>query len=170
MIKADAIAVLGCRVKLDGTPTRALQRRIRLAARAYHRGVAPLIIASGGKRWGPHIEALVMKEQLRSAGVPEQAVLTELCSLSTSDNAFYCAQIMSRRQLSRALIATCAWHLPRAIRRFRRCGVEGLAPPPSWIEPAPDPPPRLRLGIEQLWKVLDTLVELWAQPFVRASR
>ncbi len=162
-MRADAIVVLGCRVEPDGTPTTALQRRIRLAARAYDRGVAPLVIASGGKCWGQHIEALVMKEGLLAAGVGEPAILTELYSLSTADNAFYCARLLRRRQLGRALIATCAWHLPRAIRNFQRCGIESLAPPASWIEPA-SRPPLSRLGREQLWKVLDA-----ASFFLRAQ-
>ena len=48
---ADAIVVLGCRVLASGALVEARgPRGRRAAARAYREGVAPWIVASGGRR------------------------------------------------------------------------------------------------------------------------
>jgi uncharacterized SAM-binding protein YcdF (DUF218 family) len=133
---ADAVVVLGCTVRRDGSPTPALARRVALAARAFSAGLAPRIIVSGGRRWGEHVEALVMARELRAAGVPESAVVPELCSLTTVENCTYTARLLRDLGARRALVATCAWHLPRALEGFRTVGVEAVAPPAAWLGPA----------------------------------
>jgi uncharacterized SAM-binding protein YcdF (DUF218 family) len=136
--RVDAVVVLGCTVRSDGSPTPALRRRVALAARAFRAGVAPRIIASGGRRWGEHVEALVMLRELRAAGVPEDAVVLELCSLTTVENCAYTARLLETLGGKRALVATCGWHLPRALEGFRSVGIDAVAPPASWL-PAKEP-------------------------------
>jgi uncharacterized SAM-binding protein YcdF (DUF218 family) len=89
--RADAIVVLGCRVLPSGRPTTAAARRAARAAQAYLEGVAPHIIASGGRRWGGAIEAEALRKELVRAGVPEGAVTRELWSLTTHENAIFSA-------------------------------------------------------------------------------
>lgn len=134
MTSADVIVVLGCTLAAGGVPTPALSRRVALAARAFREGMAPRIIASGGRRWGEHVEAVAISRALASAGIPENAVLLELCSLTTLENGHYTAELMGRLGIKRALITTCAWHLPRALANFRRFGVDAVGPPPSWLD------------------------------------
>lgn len=136
-LKADAIAVLGCVVRHDGRPSAPLARRIALGARLFHEGVAPRVVVSGGRRWGDHVEAAVMRDGLRAAGVPAAAIAMELCSLSTAENCLYVTRWLRQRDLSRVLVASCAWHLPRALAGFRRLGVEALAPPEDWCGTPP---------------------------------
>jgi len=154
--EADVIAVLGCAVRPGGQPSAALRRRCALAARLYRQGAAPVVIATGGRAWGQHIEAVVMKQTLIAEGVAEGDVLMELCSLNTFENGHYTAELLQRRGMRSALVATCAWHLPRALRNFRRFGVHALAPPHSWLD-TPTPSATLRLR-EALWSGVDGLI------------
>jgi uncharacterized SAM-binding protein YcdF (DUF218 family) len=136
---ADAIVVLGCTVLPGGVPSAALGRRVRLGAEAYHRGAAGWIVASGGRAWHGEVEAVCIRRELVAAGVPERAVALELCSLSTLDNALYCARLLAGRGARSALLATSPWHLPRALRDFRWFGIRAVAPPDPWLRAMGEP-------------------------------
>src|SRR5207245_2485373 len=56
--------------------------------------------------------------------VPESAVIPELWSLSTSENAVYASAILRSIGAARAVVVSSSWHLPRALASFRACGVE----------------------------------------------
>lgn len=131
--RADAIVVLGCRVLPSGRPTTAARRRAQKAAEAYLQGVAPHIIASGGRRWGSLIEADTLRHEIVAAGVPEGAVTRELWSLTTHENAVFSAEILRRMGASRIAVVTCAWHAPRAIENFRAVGVNAFALPSAGV-------------------------------------
>ena len=136
-VDCDAIVVLGCAIRSTGAPSAALARRIALAHQAFAHRVAPRVIASGGRRWGDHVEAVVIAQQLVALGVPEAAIVMELCSLSTRENCWYTAELLHTLGAHRALIATCAWHLPRALGNFERLGVTAVPPPPAWLDTPP---------------------------------
>ena len=145
---ADAIVVLGCAIRANGEPSPALERRIGLGARLFQHGAAERIIASGGRRWSDHIEALIIERALRKRGVPPEAILVELCSLTTLENGRYVAELLRSMSGSRVLIATSSWHMARAITNFRRWGVDAIAPPASYLETSPVPAGvRLREGV-----------------------
>lgn len=127
--RADAIVVLGCRILPSGRPTPAAARRAEAAAEAYRLGAAPQIIASGGRRWGSQVEAEALRRTLVHAGVPEGAVMRELWSLTTHENAIYSAALLRRIAARRVLVVTCAWHMPRALADFRAAGVDPLPLP-----------------------------------------
>ena len=129
MLRADAIVVLGCRILPSGRPTAAAGRRIAAAATASRQGVAPIVVVAGGRRWGSLVEARVFAEELVRAGVPERAILRELCSLTTHENAIFSAAILRRLGGNRAAVVTCPWHLPRALADFRRAGVDAIPLP-----------------------------------------
>jgi len=136
--EADAIVVLGCRVEDDGELSHAAARRAKGALELFQAGLAPAIVASGGKRWGAAVEALAFGQQLVAWGVPSDAVYPELSSLTTAENAAYSVALVSRMvgRRPRIKVVTCAWHLPRALESFRRfdADVDGLG-----VEP-PRPP------------------------------
>lgn len=128
--EADAIVVLGCRALPTGRPGAALARRAEAAARAYHEGRAPLVVASGGRRWAGHAEARVIARALAEHGVPRSAVREELWSLSTHENAIASAAVVrgaAGRERPRVLVVTCAWHVGRAVSDFEAVGVEAVA-------------------------------------------
>jgi uncharacterized SAM-binding protein YcdF (DUF218 family) len=141
MFRADAIIVLGCRILPSGQPAAPAARRAATAASAYRAGVAPFIVASGGRRWGAQVEARVFRRELVRAGVPEDAVIEELCSLSTYENAIFSAALLRRlvqpsgapSRPPRAAIVTCPFHLPRALANFRASGVDAFALPAATV-------------------------------------
>jgi uncharacterized SAM-binding protein YcdF (DUF218 family) len=89
---------------------------------------ADLVVACGGRAWNGVVEADAMAALLRERGVPEHAIVRERCSLDTLGNARFAAELLEMRERREVLVVTCAWHLPRALRLFRRAGfvAEGL--------------------------------------------
>lgn len=113
-----AVVVLGCRVG-----SAAAAHRVRAGAEALHVLRGELVVASGGRAWGGVVEADAMARALEAEGVRPGAIVREGCSLSTRENAAYSARALARRGAYRAVVVTCAWHLPRALRAFRAAGV-----------------------------------------------
>lgn len=147
MPPADAIVLLGCTVSRCGLPSAALERRIDLAVRAFDAGLAPLVVASGGRRWGEHVEAAVMKRELLARGVPAASIVMELFSLSTIENCWFTRELLGPER-SRVLVATCAWHMRRALLDFRRVGITATAPPDGWLTtPSPTLARRVRENV-----------------------
>ena len=122
----DALVVLGCRVQPQGTLTAAAERRVQRAARAFADGFAPNIITSGGKRWAGRAEADAFRDRLVELGVPSVAVLPELRSMNTRQNARFASRLARERGLLRLGVVTCEWHMARALSAFRFYGVEAL--------------------------------------------
>jgi uncharacterized SAM-binding protein YcdF (DUF218 family) len=117
------VCVLGCAIG-----TGALARRARAAADAFVTRRAELVVACGGRAWGGRVEADELAALLEDAGVPREAIVRERCSLDTLENARFASEILSRRgaalrERREVLVVTCAWHLPRAVRHFRRAGL-----------------------------------------------
>jgi uncharacterized SAM-binding protein YcdF (DUF218 family) len=126
---ADAIVVLGCRVSASGRLTTAAAGRAETAAEAFQAGAAPRIVTSGGRRWGATTEALALQQALVARGVPREAIHAELWSLTTYENAVFSAAMLRKLGARSAVIVSCAWHLPRALRSFRAAGLEVTAWP-----------------------------------------
>lgn len=122
------VCVLGCRAD-----SATLARRAKAAAEVFRARGATLALACGGRSWGGLVEADAIARIMVTAGVPEEGIVRERCSLDTRDNARFAASLLARRGLSGVLLITCAWHLPRAARLFRMAGLEvegiGVDPP-----------------------------------------
>jgi uncharacterized SAM-binding protein YcdF (DUF218 family) len=121
---ADAIVVLGGLVYPDGSLSNALRRRVQKGALAFHQGLAPFVLCSGGKSWNGHIEALRMRDYLLELKVDPNQIITELHSHCTAENAWYCAGLFRSRCWRRAVLVSCPWHLQRASLNFRACGID----------------------------------------------
>jgi uncharacterized SAM-binding protein YcdF (DUF218 family) len=65
-----------------------------------------------------------MRDVLISLGVKQSCILLETASLSTAENASASSAVLGRLGISRALLVTNHWHLPRALADFQLCGVE----------------------------------------------
>lgn len=122
------VCVLGCR-----SSSAALARRAQAALSTYRARGAALAVVCGGRSWAGVVEADELARRLVAGGVPGAAVVRERCSLDTRDNARFAAALLRRRGLSRVVLVTCSWHLPRAERAFRAAGLEvegvGVEPP-----------------------------------------
>jgi hypothetical protein len=90
---------------------------VAIAARRFHEGLAPPIIATGGiNRHNGIVEGREFHRQLRERGVPEEAIRYEERSANTLQNVEYSLAYL-REAMSRALPITvvCKWYHRRAI-------------------------------------------------------
>ncbi len=124
----SALVVLGCRVQ-DGQLPAAALRRVERAARAFREQGADVVIASGGKLWQGEMEADVFARGLVERGVPRERLLSERESLTTRGNARGVRRLLRERAVTRFGLVTCDWHMPRALRIFRRVGLDPIAIP-----------------------------------------
>jgi uncharacterized SAM-binding protein YcdF (DUF218 family) len=122
----DVIVVLGCRPSGSERGQAALRRRAERAARAFHTHGARAVIASGGRRWRGTPEAELLADELVGLGVPREAVVRELCSLSTIENAGYSAELLRAGKFHRPAVITCDWHMPRALSCFEWMGIRAF--------------------------------------------
>jgi len=127
-VSLSALVVLGCRIQ-NGQLSAAALRRVERAARAFREQGAGVVIASGGKLWRGQMEAEVFARGLAERGVPSELLLSERESLTTRGNAQGVRRLLRERALTRLGLVTCDWHMPRALRIFRRVGLDPIAIP-----------------------------------------
>ena len=113
----DAIVVAGCRVDPDGTPSPALEWRVRTAVALWKEGLAPKMVFTGGTGDFPPSEAAAAAGLAAHLGVPRAVMVLEDTSTSTEQNAAHAAE---KLPASRILVVTDAYHVFRARRVFDR--------------------------------------------------
>lgn len=109
----DAIIVLGQPTKPDGTIAPEAQERMEEGVREYKRGVAKVIIPTGGKAHNDFYEAHAMKEYAISRGVPADAIIEEDQAKDTIQNIYFSWQIMQQHGWHTAEVVSSPSHLPR---------------------------------------------------------
>ena len=86
----------------------------------------PVVVTGGtvrnGKGWVQL--ASVMRRQLEQQGVPSDMIWKEDRSLSTAENAAYCAAMLRPKGIHRVALVTEAYHMLRSERSFRKAGFE----------------------------------------------
>jgi vancomycin permeability regulator SanA len=120
---APVALVLGAKVKPDGTPSAFLSARLDLAKRLYDAGRIETIIASGGHVAIEHDEQMVMRNYLIKAGVPAERVIADPGGFDTYQSCLRARKIYG---LSRLLMVTQSYHLPRAVATCRALGVDAI--------------------------------------------
>lgn len=129
--RADVIVVLA------GDPG----ERVAHAVALYRKGVAPVLLLSGGPI-GDTTWAELMRRQAMSLGVPESALRVQGRSTSTTEDARFSAEILSSLGARRVCVVTSSYHSRRAVRAFRKAlsaEVELSSDPvtPSWWKERP---------------------------------
>lgn len=155
---AEAIVVLGCRLRAEGGASERLRRRVALAVELYGAGVAPILVLSGGGA-GPVAEAHIMRDLALAAGVPEAALLYEPESRNTVENALNTARLLRQRDIRRVVLVSDRTHLPRAALLFRRAGLETVG---RAGVPAPSPARALAGALYEIGALPRSLLRLWA--------
>lgn len=139
---ADAILVLGGATR-PALPPRQFPEltesgdRIVHAARLFHAGKAPLILASGGRlamEAGLPPEAEHIGTLLRALGVPAAAIVTEGGSANTYENCLNSKRVLDARRAREVLLVTSAIHMRRALATCRTAGL-AVRPAPTdfWV-------------------------------------
>tara|TARA_Y100000588_G_scaffold227176_1_gene240991 strand:- start:3343 stop:4119 length:777 start_codon:yes stop_codon:yes gene_type:complete len=135
---ADAIVLLGGEVGVPLPPRVESQlggNRTLHAFRLYRAGRAPLIIVSGDNKFqqiGVDSESFYTAEILKSWGIPESSIVLEKQSRNTYQNAVQVKKILKTRELTRILLVTSAFHMPRAIRTFQHAGLDAIPSPSGY--------------------------------------
>jgi len=131
---ADAIVVFGA-AEYNGAPSPVLKARLDHALDLEERGLAPVIITTGGSGGDPHFtEGGVARDYLIQQGVAEDKILSEMRSDTTYESAQAAAQILKRRHARTCLAVSDGFHLYRIKLMFRALGITAYA------SPAPDSP------------------------------
>lgn len=125
---ADAIVVLGGGVRPDGELGEATQRRLVYALRLLRQGYAPIIVLTGGNPDDPSVpESEEMARVARELGFPSSTFIVETRASRTSAQARAVAEIARARGLRAVILVTSPTHSYRALRAFRKTGLETLA-------------------------------------------
>lgn len=115
----DAIIVLGCKVKSDGTPSLALQARTRKAVELYNKGYADRIVLTGGV--GEHAPAesvASMNYAVAELGMDPSVFVLEEWSTSTEENAEFAKEAFPSGQS--VLVVSDSYHILRSEKVFGR--------------------------------------------------
>lgn len=90
------------------------------AARLWRRGVAPVIVVSGGPIAWQTVAAQVMARHLEALGVPPGAIRVEERATSTAENALFSLPMVKELGARRVVVVTSTYHVRRARLAFRR--------------------------------------------------
>ena len=112
--KFDVILVLGTPCNEDGSPAVEQRARVMEGVREWRRGVAPVLVLSGGAAHTPQVEADCMAQIALAQGVPKQAILLERQAHNTVENVYFTGLIMKGHGWNSAEVVTSPSHLPRA--------------------------------------------------------
>jgi uncharacterized SAM-binding protein YcdF (DUF218 family) len=126
----DAVCVLGGGTEEDPFGQPELGRggdRILLAARLWHGGRTPLLVASGwgrDSRRGPRDAGVETRRLWRDLGIPEGAILavSEPCWITREEIAAY-RRLQERHGWKHLGLVSSASHLPRALALARKAGL-----------------------------------------------
>ena len=110
---AQAIIVLGA-AQFDGRPSAVLGARLDHAAALYKRGLAPVIVVTGGKQSGDRFtEAEASATYLEGKGVPGGAIERETTSTNSYDELAAAARFLHERGIEDVLLVSDPFHAYR---------------------------------------------------------
>jgi uncharacterized SAM-binding protein YcdF (DUF218 family) len=129
---APAIVIFGAAVRADGRPSPALARRIGYGLEAAADiGHAPILCSGAIGRHGPS-EASVMAAALKARGVEPARIVLDEDSRDTLQSVIAAARFLKARGLSRCIVCSDGYHIPR-IRLL--LGALGVATTPGPLAP-----------------------------------
>lgn len=120
---ADAIVVFGA-AEYDGRPSPVYKARLDHAAQLYHKGMAPLVVTTGGSGADPRFsEGVVGREYLKTLGVPDSQLIAETQSSDTAESARRVANILRVNGLRSCLAVSDDYHIFRIKQMLGREGI-----------------------------------------------
>jgi uncharacterized SAM-binding protein YcdF (DUF218 family) len=120
---ADAIVVFGA-AEYDGRPSPVYKARLDHAAQLYHRGLALMVITTGGAGGDPRFsEGEVGREYLKTLGVPDSQLIAETQSADTAESARRVSTIMYVNGMHSCLAASDGYHIFRIKQMLGREGI-----------------------------------------------
>ena len=122
---ADAIVVFGA-AEYSGHPSPVLRARLDHALDLFHRGLAPVVITTGGAASDPNFsEGGVGRDYLMKHGIPERSLIAETQGRDTAESAVRVAVIMRANNLHSCVAVSDAYHVFRIRKLLEH---EGIGP------------------------------------------
>ncbi len=120
-VPAQPVAlVLGAEVYADGQPSRYLRARLDVAHRLFEAGKVKAILVSGdGTRH--YNETDGMRHYLVERGIPQAKIVGDYAGFDTYDS---CVRAKKVFGVSKAIVVSQTYHLPRALAICRAIGIE----------------------------------------------
>lgn len=126
---AAAIVVMGT-AQWNGVPGPVLRARLDHALDLYRRGLAPLLVVTGGRAPGDAFtEAEAARAYLIEQGVPADAILMENAGRDTWESMNGIAAVARQAGLTRLLLVSDGFHLFRSKLMARDLGLAAAAAP-----------------------------------------
>jgi uncharacterized SAM-binding protein YcdF (DUF218 family) len=127
--RSDAIVVLGA-AQFDGRPSKVLAARLDHAIDLSRRGIAPIVVVTGGKQTGDRFtEAGASASYLHGHGVPDRAILRETTGRSSWQSLASAARILKERNLTRVVLVSDPYHAARIIDIAHEVGLHAASSP-----------------------------------------
>ena len=129
----DAIVVLGA-AQYDGRPSPQLQARLDHVVVLWDRGLAPMVITTGGKRPGDRFtEAEASAKYLEAKGVPSSAI-EQVPGTTSYDELVAARNLLRSRNLRRVLLVSDPYHSLRIRLVSQELGlVASVSPTPTSV-------------------------------------
>jgi len=131
----DVLIVLGYPADADGNPTPTELERVTEAVHEYERGVAPLMILTGGAAHNQYVEAQVMARVAEAQGIPAAQILEEPQARNTVENTCDSLRIMRTHGWTSAEVISSPRHLPRVAMILSRLPLQWRVHPARALEP-----------------------------------
>ena len=133
---ADAIVVFGA-AQYAGRPSPVFRARLDHAYDLFQRGVAPVVITTGGSGDDPDFsEGGVGHDYLMHRGIPEPRLIAETQGSDTASSAERVAVIMRTNRMRNCVAVSDAYHVFRIRKLLEHEGVK------VYVAPRPDSRPR----------------------------
>ncbi|MGH9544599.1 MAG: YdcF family protein [Terriglobales bacterium] len=134
--RADAIVVFGA-AQYAGRPSPVYRARLDHAYDLFQRGVAPVVITTGGSGDDPDFsEGGVGHDYLMHRGIPEPGLIAETQGSDTASSAERVAVIMRANRMRNCVAVSDAYHVFRIRKLLEHEGVQ------VYVAPRPDSRPR----------------------------
>ena len=145
----SAIVVLGA-AQYVGRPSPVLRARLDHAIQLWRRGLAPMMIVTGGIGTGDTTsEAAVSQRYAIQRGVPASAILLETEGRTTSESMEGVAALMGARSRKDVLLVSDPFHMLRLTILARRHGLVPFASPTPTSPIAASPTERWKYALSE---------------------
>jgi uncharacterized SAM-binding protein YcdF (DUF218 family) len=127
--RADAIVVFGA-AEYAGRPSPVYRARLDHAYELFERGLAPMVITTGGAGADPKFtEGGVGRDYLSRRGIPDRSLIAETQSKDTAESAERVSAILRANGMHNVVAVSDAYHIFRIKRLLSRRGIVAYGSP-----------------------------------------
>jgi uncharacterized SAM-binding protein YcdF (DUF218 family) len=126
---SQAIVVLGA-AQYNGRPSPVLAARLDHAIQLYRKGIAPVIVVTGGRQPGDRFtEAGASADYLHQHAVPDAAILRETTGRTSWESLEAAARFLEQRHMQRVVLVSDPYHSERIEAIAHEVGLDAVTSP-----------------------------------------